>query len=165
MRDFTRPGGTLGRLDVGVKVVYTAFLAFTLAGVVTMGLLHVDGMGTTAATAQAWWAGDGDMAYPKSYRQLLELTHFHLFTEPITWLILAHLYNLGGDPVRRRVGVSVASILAIAAQVALPWVVVYGPGAVAAALLPCHAVVGATLGYMAFAAVRDMWFSRRPSQA
>jgi hypothetical protein len=152
-------------LDVGVKVVYTAFLAFTACGVVTMGLLHVDGMGTSAAAAQAWWAGDGDMAYPKSYRQLLELTHFHLFTEPITWLILAHLYNLGGDPVRRRVAVSVVSILAIAAQVALPWVVVYGPGPLAVALLPCNAAVGGTLAYMAVAAVRDMWFSRRPGPA
>ena len=163
MRDFTRPGGTLGRLDPGVKVVYTAFLAFTLLGVATIGVLHVDGMGTAASTAQAYWAGDGEMTYPKSYRQLLELTHFHLFTEPVTWLILAHLYHLGGDPLKRRIGVSIVSIVAIAVQITLPWIVVYGPASLAAAMLPCHAVVGLTLGYMAFAAIRDMWFTRTQS--
>ncbi len=161
MRDFIRPGGTLARLDPGVKIVYSAFLCFTLAGIVTIVLLHLDGMGTTTEAARTYWAGDDVAAYPKSNRQLLELTHFHLFTEPVTWLILAHLYHLGGDPLRRRVVVSVVSMLAIACQIALPWLVVYGPVWLATALLPCHGVVTLGLGYMGLAAIRDMWFAPR----
>ena len=156
MRDFTRPGGALGRLDPGARIVYTAFLAFTLVGVATIALLHVDGMGTTASAAQTYWAGDGEMAYPKSYRQLLELTHFHLFTEPVALLVVAHLYVLGGDLPRRKVIAILATTAAMVLQIALPWLTVYGSGGFAILFLPVTAVVLLGFAYMIGRAAVDI---------
>lgn len=159
MKDFVaKTPSYLQRLDPGARLVYTAFLVLTAAGLLTAALLHGDGMGVGADAAAAYWRGDeAAMTYPKSYRQLLELTHFHLFTEPVTFLVLAHLYNLGGDALRRRVAITVVTVVAIAAQIALPWAVTYGGAAAAMLLVPVHALLVAGLGYMTLQALWAMW--------
>jgi hypothetical protein len=158
VRDFKGPT-PLGRLDVGGRLVYTAFLAFTAGGLLSAALLHADGMGTSAATAAAWWRGDeAQMTYPKSYRQLLELSHFHLFTEPVSFLVVAHLYQLGGDPLQRRIIVTSITLLAMAVQLALPWAVTYASAAFAVLLVPCHAALLGGILYMSLRAAWDMWW-------
>jgi hypothetical protein len=143
---------------VGARIVYSAFILFSVAGLVSAALLHGDGMGIDGATAAAWWRGDeASMTYPKSYRQLLELTHFHLFTEPVTFLVLAHLYNLGGDAPRTRAVVTVATLCAMAAQIALPWGVVYVAAGLGAAMAPVSAVLLGGFLYMAAASMWECW--------
>ncbi len=159
MKDFVaRVPSYLRRLDTGAKTVYTGFLVLTTLGLATAALLHGDGMGVSVDVATAYWRGDeAAMTYPKSYRQLLELTHFHLFTEPVTFLVLAHLYNLGGDSVRRRIIVTAATLGALLVQVALPWLVTYVAATFAMLLLPVHAVLIGGLAYMVAHALREMW--------
>jgi hypothetical protein len=160
LKDFIGRGGVLRRLDAGGRLVYTAFLLLTLAGLLTAALLHGDGMGTDAATAAAYWRGDEAQAlYPKSYRQLLELTHFHLFTEPVTWLVVAHLYALGGGSRGVRAGVIVGTLLAMAVQIALPWAVVYAGAGFATLLIPANMLMGVGLLGMAAVSIRDMWWA------
>jgi hypothetical protein len=161
MKEFGhRTGGALRRLDVSARVLYTSFLVFTVAGLLSAAALHLDGMGSDATTAAAYWRGDDTgMAYPKSYRQLAELTHFHLFTEPVALLVVAHLYNLGGDARVRKLAAIAGTILAMAAQIALPWVVTYGAAGAAGALLPVNIGVLAGFLYMSVVATWDMWAS------
>lgn len=160
MRDFIARGHVLGRMETGSKALYTAFLVFLLLGIGSAALLHGDGLGTDAATAAAYWRGDeAQMTWPKSYRQLLELTHFHLFTEPVVWLVVSHLYGLGSARGAWRVGLPLGTLIAIAAQIALPWLVVYAGAGWAALLLPAHLAMGLGLAWMAAAAIRDMWWS------
>ncbi len=165
MKDFIQKSpSVLRRLDVGAKVVYTGFLVLSALGLLTAALLHADGMGFSAESGAAWWRGDeAAMVYPKSYRQLVELTHFHLFTEPVTFLVLAHLYNLGGGPVRRRVIVTAATLASILLQVALPWLVAYVSAAFAWLLIPVHTVLLLGLGTMIVAAIGEMWVPRSSS--
>lgn len=143
--------------------MYSGFLVFLLAGLGITVLLHGDGMGWNAETAAAWWRGDeATMSYPKSYRQLLELTHFHLFTEPVTWLVVAHLYALGSAGKRRGI-VIVGTLVAMAVQIALPWLIAYeGPGW-APLFLPATLLVTVGLTWMAMAALLDMWWPRSGS--
>jgi hypothetical protein len=164
VKDFIQKSpSVLRRLDPGAKLVYTAFLVLSALGLLTAALLHTDGMGVSAADAAAWWRGDeARMLYPKSYRQLVELTHFHLFTEPVTFLVLAHLYNLGGSPAKRRVAVTLGTIGAMVAQLALPWLVTYGSAHFALLLVPVHVVLVAGLGTMIVSALGEMW-TRPPS--
>lgn len=158
MREFR--GGSLRRLAPGTRLVYSAFLGFTVLGLVTASLLHYDGLGLGAEQASTYWRGDdAGMVYPKSYRQIVELSHFHLFTEPLTWLVVAHLYNLGGDPPTRRTAVTVVTLATIAGQIALPWLVAYGSAAFAVLFLPVHGGMALGLLYMAGAALREMWWS------
>lgn len=163
MRDFESRRSRLAALPPGARLVYGAFLGFTLLGLASALLLHADGMGFSAASGAAWWRGDeAAMSFPKSYRQLLELTHFHLFTEPVTWLVLAHLYQMGGDDARARAWVPLVTLLAIGLQIALPWLVTYGAAGFSAMLLPCHLVLAAGLGWMA---VSPLWEILRGARA
>lgn len=159
MKDFETKS-RLRRLDVGARLVYSAFIVFSVAGLLTAALLHGDGMGADAAGAAAYWRGDeASMTYPKSYRQLLELTHFHLFTEPVTFLVLAHLYNLGGDAPRTRGIVTLLTLAAMVVQVALPWLVTYVAPGFAVAMLPASALLLLGLLYMSAASLRECWLS------
>lgn len=159
MKEFgQRNTNTLRRLDPGAKFLYTAFLAFSLAGLASAGLLHLDGMGTSGVQAATYWLGDDTgMAYPKSFRQLVELTHFHLFTEPVSLLVVAHLYHLGGDsPFRKRVSI-IGTTVALGVQIALPWALVYASSGFSILLFPATIVLIGGFLYMSAVATMDMW--------
>lgn len=154
MREFSGRGPALDRLERGPRIVYSGFLVFLLAGLVSAAVLHWDGMKDGAA---AYWRGDeAAMMYPKSARQLWELTHFHLFTEPVIWLVVAHLYHMGGG----RALVSIGTMLAVAVQIVLPWVIVYLTAAAAPLFLPVTAAVVLGLGWMIADSLVRMWSSR-----
>ena len=159
MKEFGQRGtNTLRRLDPGAKFLYTAFLLFSLAGLASAGALHLDGMGTSGVQAGTYWLGDDTgMAYPKSFRQLVELTHFHLFTEPVSLLVVAHLYHLGGDlALRKRIAI-MGTTAAVAVQIALPWALVYGSGAFGVLMFPATIVLIGGFLYMSTVATADMW--------
>lgn len=158
MQHFQNPPGALARLGLGARLVYSGYLVLSVLGLLSAALLHLDGMGLGAGQAAAYWRGDeAAMLYPKSYRQLVELTHFHLFTEPVTFLVAAHLYNLGTESGRRKAILSGATLLAMALQIALPWGVVYLSPALAVLFVPVHVVLLGGLLYMAGRAGFEMW--------
>lgn len=156
MREFAQKGSVLRRLDRGGKIVYTAFLAFLICGLLSAALLHGDSMGASAATAATYWRGDeAEMIYPKSDRQLLELTHFHLFTEPLIWLVVAHLYHMG----KGRAALSLGTLLCMALQIATPWAIAKGSAAFGILALPATAGLLGGLLWMIGASLREMWWS------
>lgn len=158
MREFSGKNGTLQRLNVSSKLIYTGFLLFAVTGLLSAALLHGDGLGVDAETAATYWRGDeSQMVYPKSYRQILELTHFHLFTEPVTFLVIAHLYSLGDVRPALRVALPVAVMGAIALQIGLPWLTTYVAAGFSVLFIPVHAVLLLGLLYMAGASIWEMW--------
>jgi hypothetical protein len=76
-----------------------------------------------------------------SYRKLLEVTHFHLFTMPVVLLIVAHLFLATGLRDRTKFGWIVAGIAGVTLHLATPWLVRYGGGGLAF----LHAVSGLAL--------------------
>src|SRR5438552_16078489 len=100
MREFGSPATRAAALPRPVKVLYTAFCAFTVAGLLAcIGLYggvvrfgaratpaelyehvvtyyHPEAAATAAAAAEA-------SPSPMSTRRLLEITHFHLFSMPL----------------------------------------------------------------------------------
>lgn len=158
MKDFqTRAPNGLRRLDPGARALYGAYLALTALGLCSAALLHVDGLGLDAETATTWWRGNDADAYPKSYRQLAELTHFHLFTEPVALLVVAHLYALGTDTGRRKSAAILLTAAAIVLQVALPWVTAYVTPLGGWAFLPVHTLLLGGFAYMIGRAAWDLW--------
>jgi len=122
MRQFVSSGFRIWNLGLEAKLLYTAFALFALAAYVVSVLYARDLSGLSTSSARAYYAG-GAIAEPArpsgpalelpeeaarpvrepiSYRHLLEVTHFHLFTVPVFLLIVAHLFMLTGlaPPVR-----------------------------------------------------------------
>lgn len=63
-----------------------------------------------------------------SYRKLLEVTHFHLFTVPVFLLIIAHIFML--CPIRPsiKLGTIGSGILSSGIHMVAPWIIYVGGG-------------------------------------
>jgi hypothetical protein len=148
MRQFGSPGFKIWSLSVEAKVLYTAFGLFALLAYVVSVLYYEDLMGFGVAGARRYYAGGpapstvsapatatprmnlpdeaaAPMAEPISYRHLLEVTHFHLFTVPVFLLIVAHLFMLTGIRPQAKLAWIASSVLAAFAHLGAPWWVRY----------------------------------------
>ena len=94
-----------------------------------------------------------------SYRKLLEVTHFHLFTMPVVLLIVGHLFLATGLSERAKRAWLIAGVLSVSLHLATPWLV-----RAAAGLAPLHALSGialtVTMSVLTLYPVAAMW--RRP---
>ena len=90
-----RPGYLLSDARLEVRLVYTGFLVLALDR-------HGDDGGASSGCTSgprpeaiaAYFRGgerDGAMTFPKTLRELVELTHFHAFIMGVVYLVLAHL--------------------------------------------------------------------------
>src|SRR5258706_15738734 len=60
-----------------------------------------------------------------TYRKLLEVTHFHLFTVPVFLLIIAHLFMLTGLSPTAKAAWITGGWLSALAHLAAPWIIHY----------------------------------------
>lgn len=184
MREFGKKS-RLAVLPLSARVVYSVFLGFTLVGLVVSAWLGETAVGLDLAKFDTYYAGTtGALAEPeagvdtggptfdlpqevnepprpepKSFRSTLEVTHFHLFTMPIHWLVLAHLFALCALSERAKAVLITASALAMACHLAAPWIA--RQGGVGAKLFYAGSglLLLVSFGWMAVAALFEMWRS------
>jgi hypothetical protein len=178
MRQFASSGFRIWNLGREAKVIYTIFAAFALAAYVVSVLYYDDLMGLRTAGARGYYAGGAvespissrggpvlelpdEAAHPVrepiSYRHLLEVTHFHLFTVPVFLLIVAHLFMLTGlSPGSKLAWILGAGISALV-HVAAPWWVRYGGGGAAVVMPVSGAAMLASFGFMTAYSIAMMW--------
>jgi hypothetical protein len=171
--------GRLRALATGAKILYTAFVLATLAGLFVSWRLYGAAVGdagpgayyggatVTAPQEAPKPASDGIELAPEdakprviveqiSERKLLEVTHFHLFTIPVYVLILAHLWLLAKVPPWAQNGGVVLAVVTSGLHIALPWLARGKPG-IAAWMGLSGAAMLLTLGVMALGSMIDMW--------
>jgi len=81
------------------------------------------------------------LVVPVSYRKLLEVTHFHLFTMPVVFLIVGHLFLATALQERTKLTWMSLGGAAVVLHIATPWLVRY----VGAGLSWLHALSGMLL--------------------
>ena len=193
MRQFSSSGFRLWNLGVEAKVLYTAFCVLTLAGIVSSALYYGDLVGGGLGGIKRYYAGEDQGGRPEergaalppgapridmpdepqggtplvvavTYRKLLEVTHFHLFTMPVVLLIVGHLFFATGLSDRAKLAWVGGGAASVAAHIATPWIVRYAGGRLAI----LHAFTGAaltlTMTVLTVWPVLAMW-RRRPARA
>lgn len=126
MQAFARRGFQLRTASVETRLAYTSFLLLMLPGIATLVALSVGRMGLSPAAIVAHYrGGESEMSFPKTVWQLVEVSHFHLFTVPIVVLILSHL--LYGTPASARLRIWLTSITFLGAflDAVGPWALRY----------------------------------------
>jgi hypothetical protein len=92
-----------------------------------------------------------------TYRKLLEVTHFHLFTMPVVLLIVGHLFFATALSPRAKLGWVGAASATVFLHIATPWLVRYG----STSLAFLHAFSGAAMtlamGVLTVYPVFAMW--------
>lgn len=112
------------------------------------------------AEAAAPTAGPG-LVMQVSARKLLEVTHFHLFTAPIFFLVLAHLFLLCGASRPIKLGVIAVSAASLGIHLAAPAIIRAAGGGVAWLMPATGLLMGATLTLMTVWPLVAMWVPRR----
>lgn len=168
MRQFSSSGFRLWNLGIEAKILYSTFCLLTLAGIVSSALYYGDLVGAGTSGIKSYYAGESRAAaptadpaatgaptgpaidvpedeaarrpivVPMTYRKLLEVTHFHLFTMPVVLLIVGHLFLATGLGDRAKLAWLIAASASVAAHLATPWIVRYGGGRLAF----LHAITG-----------------------
>jgi hypothetical protein len=189
MRQFASSGFRLWNLGREAKVLYSAFCLLTFLGLVSSALYYGDLVGAGMGGIKRYYAGEDRAAAPPAaaaptggpaielpddaerarapivvavtYRKLLEVTHFHLFTMPVVLLIVAHLFLATGARDGAKLAWIVAASASVLLHLATPWLVRYGGPSLAF----LHAVSGAaltvTMSVLTLYPVVAMWSRRR----
>ncbi|MFQ5684701.1 MAG: hypothetical protein ACE5HC_15710 [Candidatus Binatia bacterium] len=163
MREFTRQGFQLRSAQWEMKLVYTGFLCFALIGLLTTTIFQVARIGITYQRVVAYYRGGElgqEMAFPKTFAELLELSHFHTFIMGVIFLILAHLLLATSIRPWVKAAFILLAFLGSLTDVAGYWLIRYvSPGF---ALLHLAAWMAIWVGYggMILAPLWEMWGSR-----
>jgi len=162
MKAFSRRGFQLRRASLETRVAYTGFLLLTAPGAATLVALSVGRMGLSpAAIATYYRGGQTEMSFPKQFWQLMEVSHFHLFSVQVVVLILAHL--LFATPISRRARVWLTSgtFLGAALEIAGPWAVRYLAASFAWMLLAGWALLAFGILAIIVLSLVSMWGPER----
>lgn len=128
VREFGKGGFSLRRAPAPLRLIYGAFIVLTVPGLLSQLAFHVGRIGLTPHAIAVYYRGgeQGDvMAFPKTFGQLLEVTHAHAFTMPVVFLILAHLFVSTQVSDRFKAVVLVVTFVGLFGDLASPWLVRY----------------------------------------
>jgi hypothetical protein len=162
MRAFSANGYLLRHAKLEVRLVYTGFLLLALVGMVTMGAFQVYHIGPSPSRAAAYYRGGesgGQMTFAKTFRELVEVTHFHSFIMGMVYLVLAHLFLATGVSAGVKRGVIVIGFVGLFGDLVSPWLIRYVSGELAYVQLVSW--FAEWIGFGAFVTVplMEMWCS------
>jgi len=133
LREFASPTTRASALPRPVKLLYTAFCAFTAVGLLScVGLYDgIAGFGVHATPAQLYGNLIAHYQQALEPHKLLEITHFHLFSVPLYLLVVGHLFLLSGQSPRAKSAIVSAAAALTVLHLAAPWLVLLGGRALA----------------------------------
>lgn len=160
MKHIKEPGNGLWSLTWETRFIYTLFLAFSLAGFIMIAVMIAAKSGFGSGGIADYYAGrEEELIYPKTRGELLEYTHFHLFSMPLFLFVQGHLFLLTSLPRRLRVWTVAVSFIAFASHTASPWLITYGAREFSLLLIASRAVLAATMLFFTVFPLREMWYA------
>ena len=181
MRQFASSGFRIWNLSREAKVIYTGFGLFALLALLVSMLFYEDLVGGSSGV-KGYYAGETAHATEESapprtkieipdepqrlvvavtYRKLLEVTHFHLFTVPVFLLIIAHLFMLTGLRAGTKVAWIVSGWISTLVHLGAPWLIRYGTPRLAWLYGTSGALMGVTMTVLTVYPMIVMWRGRR----
>lgn len=146
-----------------MKVSLSFFVIFMLLGLVSSLLMQHNQTGFQTDRMAKYYRGNADdldatvFYVEKSYRQLLETTHFHIYIMPLVYLAFIHLYFLSTRSEREKVVVSIVTFLGLLFEIATPWLVRYlSPEFAVLFWISALGITIPTL-WMSFVCLQEMW--------
>ncbi|MEK7486048.1 MAG: hypothetical protein AABZ60_17130 [Planctomycetota bacterium] len=158
--------GMLGTLLWETRFIYTLFLLFCLVSYGVMGvLMNTRSHFTPTALGEYYRGNEEKDIYGKTFQELLEVTHFHLFSVPVLLFIQGHLFLLTSWPRFLKVVIVLASFLGAALMIAGPWMIFYLSSDLAILMAFGRVLLFLSLILYALVPIYEMWFKRASSSA
>jgi hypothetical protein len=112
--------------DRHIRLLYTLFLLLMLAGFVfSFFWAHSMTSLSPQGIADHYRGSDATFGEPMSFRELAEITHFHLFTMPVVFMILIHVMFLTSASHGLKTTVTWAGLGGVILDLLSPWLISY----------------------------------------
>ena len=158
MKAFSRPTYRVFTWPVYVRFLYSAFLSLVAVGLVTNILFDLANTHYSFQGALDYYRGnEATLHFRKTPRELLETFHFHIYSLPVVWLILAHVMILTSWPERASGVVILAGLLGIILNLAAPWLVTYVGGPLAVLFFLGGILLTGAFAVMIAVPLFEMW--------
>jgi len=161
VRSFASGSYLLSDARFEVRLVYSGFLALVVIGFVTMAVFQLMHIGPTPGRIAVYYRGGARemaMVFPKSFRELVEVTHFHAFIVGVVYLVLAHLFLATSvSEWVKRAGIVVA-FAGLAGDMIGIWLIRYVSALFAYTQVLFWGFEWAGFAALVFYPLREMWF-------
>ena len=161
MKAFSNPAYMLANARLEVRVAYTGFLLLVVIGLGTIAIFEFAHIGPLPADVAIHFRGGeraGAMVFPKSFRELVELTHAHAFVMGGTYLILSHLIIATTAPARAKLWSVIGAFGGLIADVIGVWLIRYVSAVFAYTQVLAWLVQWGSVAVLVYYPLRDMWF-------
>lgn len=152
--------------DRHIRLVYTLFLLLML---VAFGFSFFWAHSMTELSldkvAAHYRGSDATFGEPMSFRELAEITHFHLFTMPVIFMILVHVLYLTSASDRVKVLTTYAAFGGIGLDLVSPWLISYISPFFALTMLAGDLLMAVSFVVMLVIPLYEMWVLNRPFMA
>ena len=112
--------------DRHIRLLYTLFLLLMLAGFVfSFFWAHSMTSLSPQGIADHYRGSDATFGEPMSFRELAEITHFHLFTMPVVFMILIHVMYLTSASHGLKAAVTWGGLGGVMLDLLSPWLISY----------------------------------------
>ena len=126
----------LWRAPLHTRVLLTLFNAAVVLGTAVSILVYRVRTGLTPAGAGSYYNGnegvagpEDEMLFARSFKELLDVTHAHAFSQPFLFFVLCHIFALTRVSDRWKIAVYVASFASVAIDLGVPYLIRYvSPG-------------------------------------
>lgn len=157
MSGFTYRGAALS-----VKLAVSGLLIFAVVGLGVAALQIYVRTGLTPQGALLHYRGDeATLQYPKSFNEMVEITHAHAFTIPLLVLVLSGALALSTASERLKRLVTLSLLIGAALELGVPWLVRYGPSWTVHLFMVAGVSLGGALFFAAGIPLYEMWSPRR----
>ncbi len=162
MQEFNMKKAVLRQFKTDTKIIYTAFLGLCLANYLVMAVLGFQRAGFTLESIKLYYLGNEILGvYGKTLGELLETTHFHLFTMPILLLTQGHIFMMVRVSTALKRYVVIMSFVSSAVFIAAPWMIIFLSPNFAWLLMVSRAFLAVCYLLFFIIPIHEMWFQKR----
>jgi hypothetical protein len=152
--------------DRHIRLVYTFFLLFMLAGFAFSFFWAHSMTGLSPqGIADHYLGSDATFGEPMSFRELAEVTHFHLFTMPVVFIILVHVLYLTMASNRIKVLMTWAAFSGVLLDLISPWLISYVSPIFVLTMLTGDMLMVVSFLVMMVIPMYEMWVNKLPLMA
>lgn len=162
----------LWRAPLQTRVLLTLFNSMIVIATAVGMIMYRVRTGLTAAGARDYYLGNEatarpgqEMLFARSFRELLDVTHDHAFSQPFLFFVLCHIFALTRVSDRVKITVYVVSFGSVLVDLASPYLIRYVSPAFAPLQVVNSVVMSLALLTLLVVPTYEMWFYREPAES
>jgi hypothetical protein len=152
--------------DRHIRLLYTLFLLLMLAGFAfSFFWAHSMTSLSPQGIADHYRGSDATFGEPMSFRELAEITHFHLFTMPVVFMILIHVMYLTNARHGLKAAMTWAGFGGVILDLLSPWLISYISPIFVITMLIGDTLMTVSFLVMMSVPLYEMWILKQPLMA